>query len=161
ASLLEGVIKLDGHWEIDPKAPAEYDLSVTLSGQHVQNHHVRRLESLLGFGKFFLHDTAVTDEGLSWLRHQRQLRVITLDRCSIRGWGLRHLRPLVYLEHLDLDGSRVKGRGLVHLKSMKRLKHLALSDTPMTDDGLVHLKVLVKLELLDLGQTRVGDAGLA
>jgi hypothetical protein len=155
------VTKLKGHWEIDPKAPEDHHLSVTLAGKHVRDADLASLRWLAGLGQLHLHDTAVTDKGLWGLRRHRELRRLTLDRTPITDAGLLHLRDLVKLESLDLDGASVKGPGLVHLKALSRLESLGLSDTPLTDAGLAHLRGLEKLRLLDLSRTKVGDAGLA
>jgi Leucine-rich repeat (LRR) protein len=132
-----------------------------------------------------LHDTGVTDtgltpiEGTAWLKYLdiRSTRItddglarlrglsnaVSLDlqlNASVSDEGLAHLERLTNLNVLGLDHTKVSDGGLAHLKGLTALRRLSLGDTQVGDAGLVHLKGLTRLEFLYLKNTRVTDSGL-
>jgi hypothetical protein len=104
----------------------------------VTDEVARHFAGLPSLTTLSLENSEVTNDGLAFLEHLPQLKVLSLRRCS----------------NLDDDG-------LVHLEHVPNLERLLLLYTRTTNDGLKHLTHLDQLKVLDLrGCMQVGDAGL-
>ena len=93
-----------------PKAQAEAVAAIEKLGGRV------RLDAKSGEATVGLHNTQITDAGLT------------------------HLKGMTSLRGLDLHNTQITGAGLVHLKGLTSLKWLYLNDTQITDAGLTEIK---------------------
>lgn len=102
----------------------------------------------------------VTDSGLHFLSHQKQLQKLSLDGTSVEGHGLAYLRSPDAIELLGISNSPFSDAGLKHIAQMSSLKVLIVRNTKITDNGLAYLASLPALESLQIDRTAVTDSGL-
>ncbi len=106
-----------------------------------------------------LGNTAITDRGLTLLRHWKHLRRLELP-ASTTDAGLSHLLELPALEQLRVWPAKISNEGLATIGQLACLRFLDLTGSPIDDAGLPRLAGLTSLEVLDLRRTGVTDAGL-
>ena len=107
-----------------------------------------------------LHDTQVTDEGITHLGVLRHLRELNLSQTSISGSGFAALSSLRELEKLDLHHSAFTDEGARDLSALSSVRVLNLTQTKIRDNGLRCLASMRKLEELELALTDVSDDGV-
>lgn len=118
----------------------------------------------LDFGGYLGGRAAITDTGITHLRHLSKLESMNLDGTSVTGAGLSELQELSRLRFLFLGSTGITGRDLVHLKHLPNLRGLWLNHTKINDDDLEllknHVASLSGLEILHLAATEITDNGL-
>jgi hypothetical protein len=137
------------------KAPA-----LVLTGDRVSDATLKELQTLKNLQDLVLADTSVTDLGMEYVVHLRQLQGLAFKNTEISDTGLKHIGAITNLIDLDLWGTKVTDVGLKYLAGLTKLQSLGLRDTKVTDSGLNHLKPLVNLRQLELSGTRVTDNGV-
>jgi hypothetical protein len=87
-----------------------------------------------------LDSTAVTDDGLIWIRPLKNLTTLVLASNSITDAGLQNLKGLGDLENLYLEFVPITDAGLESLHGLTRLRQLSLEGTKVTPAGIGKLK---------------------
>jgi len=108
--------------------------------------HVSNIPSLR---ELVLHNTKVTDEGLSHVVKLSELTHLDLTCCkSVTDEGLGHVGAMVSLRTLKLGGCpQITDEGVRHLCGLILLDKLILHATLVTETGLEHLSALSKLQI--------------
>ena len=88
-----------------------------------------------------------------------QMAWLNLGRSAITDEGMKYLKPLTNLSKLHLEKTAVTDDGLAHLSDMERLEYLNLYGTTVSDNGLEHLKTLKTLKALYLWQSNATKEG--
>lgn len=104
--------------------------------------------------------TAITDDGLRFLKNAPGLTELNLSDTQVSDEGLRHVRSLIHLRTLNLTGTQVRGPGLRYLADLPRLSHLSVMRTAVDDTALSHIGTLVELDTLLLDGSNVTGKGL-
>jgi len=107
-----------------------------------------------------LQGSQVSNEGLSLLHHEKQLKWLNLNNTDITDRGLMQLGGLPALETLALENTAIRGPGLAILQDCRELRQLSLEGTLINDDALRLIGSLPGLENLDLSHTNVSVRGL-
>ena len=88
----------------------------------------------------YLDETAISDQGLSYLQRCSRLRCLSLNDTKITDNGLRHLRELKHLECLSLTDTAIGDAAIDHLLEIRKLRSLSLSNTGITLAGAERLR---------------------
>jgi hypothetical protein len=107
-----------------------------------------------------LSNSGVTDADLECLK-TLSCRRLVLDRVTVCGPGLVHLKNLPRLSELSLACPSLSFLGIRYVGELKSLKRLSLAGSGATDDSLNSLHGLANLTDLDLTGTKVTAAGVA
>ena len=100
----------------------------------------------------FLASQPITDAGLGQLSELRQLRELSLDRCNIRGKGLRDLElPRLREFTYGREGTNAVLANCQHLTG---LRSITLRCSDVTDAGLRKLAFATSLESLNIDQCK-------
>ena len=83
-----------------------------------------------------LAGTAISDDGLRFLSHSRELTSLDLREHHHLKHGLSHLSHLDLLKHLVLNGTGVDNSAMSCLAAFSNLRHLSLAETQVTPLGL-------------------------
>jgi len=83
------------------------------------------------FSRISLASTNVSDDDLFYLAKMSQLRELVLQKTAISGEGLPYLKDLPYLEVLNLSFTPMEDAHLLHLLEFKSLKKVYLFGTPV------------------------------
>jgi len=150
------------------------DRQVDLSGTNFSDADAGNLVWLIDVESLDLHDSQVTDAGLSHLQRCDGLRhLVNLDlrNCAVSDRGLSHLSGMSSLSSINLgsvmvgsgwpDGRQITDAGVVHLRGLSNLENLDLNGTMVTDACLGDVSRLTNLTHLWLASTDVTDAGIA
>jgi len=104
--------------------------------EHVTESGVARLAELSKLERLNLRGARMSDSGMEFLSHLRNLRELDVGITQITDTSLEHLEGLDHLEKLALGGNRIGQSGLVFLQFLPSLKHLDLSGAQITDSGV-------------------------
>jgi hypothetical protein len=108
-----------------------------------------------------LGGSAVTNAGLTDVRHAIGLRRLDLSLTEIGDEGLAHLADLRLLEFLDLSDTRITDHGIRdHLGRLAALREIRLRSTAVTEIGLNVLVELPELRRIDIRDTVVRPEAL-
>jgi len=133
---------------------------LNLSGANITDESLKSL-SRLHLEELDLSETAITNNGLAYLKNNPGLMSLNLGNCQwISDEGLRHIQDLTHLTRLYLKNLRVSNTGLDYLRRLFRLTHLVLRGTNISGTGLLILEGLYNLRYLDISRTQIDDAGL-
>lgn len=108
----------------------------------------------------------ITDQGLSFLKDNKNLRSLNLKDCTnITDEGRKVLETLPHLESLNLNSCKITDQGLKTIGKLKNLKSLDLSfcgeyPLSLTDQGIKELKELKNLKSLKLCGSSITDKGV-
>lgn len=87
-----------------------------------------------------LEETAISDEGLSYLHKFPNLEELRLcDPSLITDQGLKHFRHCPQLRTVMIKSALIHGEGLRYLKDLPHLERLFISSPLLTDDAWSHL----------------------
>jgi hypothetical protein len=112
------------------------------------------------WGVYFRAGSGVTNEHIQAVAAFRDLRHLTVGRCSIDDWAFDCLRGFSRLESLKIHSKKLKGDCLHQIVSPS-LEWLDLRDSPIEDAALLQLNTSLPIETLELSNTRITDVGLA
>jgi hypothetical protein len=129
--------------------------TLSLDTTNVCNSDLQTVAVMLNLSTLELHHcTAVTDDGLFYLRGLTCLRVLKLRYLAhVTNVGVSAIAPLSWLETLDLTSTRVNDH--CDLSPFVALRRLALAQTNVTG---ATLPALPNLRWLDLDGTKAGGA---
>jgi hypothetical protein len=116
--------------------------------------------NLAGLTHLDLNNTQVTDAGMVYFKHCKDLRSLHLSNTQVTDAGMAYFKDCKNLTELLLCWVQVGDPGLVHFQDCKALTSLNLAGTKVSDVGLGHFKDCKNLMSLELNTTQVGDAGL-
>ena len=157
--------------------------SVDLSQTNVRDSDLSELAQL-ALKKLSLSDTAISDEGASYLSAMPTLQELELSRTQVTiecldslvslpllqavnlpaelltDDTLSRLVGLSSLRSLNLDHSKITDAGLSLIAKMENIESLVLDACLITDSGLAALSGLRMLKHLQLRYTSIGDEGL-
>jgi hypothetical protein len=102
----------------------------------------------------------LTNEALSHLRHNPNIRELSLRYSGVTDFGMAHVATLTGLRSLDLYGMPITEAGIAHLTSLPHLKELVLTCSSVSDTSMAHVGMLTTLRELWIAGTDVGDEGL-
>ena len=101
----------------------------------------------------------LADSQLKMLSKLRNLEILSLTDCGIRGTCLQYLRDFD-LHGLNLTNTNIDAKHLALLGSARRIGSLCLAETSIDARGLAHLKEINRLTDLDLRQTSITNEDL-
>jgi hypothetical protein len=102
--------------------------------------------------------TQITDKGLAELHTLSDLRLLSLEKCTINGSAFEHLGALRRLDELDLRDTEFNDSAARHLQQFPRLKYLNLWKTQTTDAAMSEILQLNRLEQLFLSDNLTDSA---
>lgn len=109
-----------------------------------------------------LHESLVTDDGLSTLHRFQNLQRVGLNgNRNITSRGLATISQLHSLAICALSDTAVVDSDVEKLAQLPNLRELALKDTEITDKALQHLSQARNLRLLEVEKASVTAAGIA
>ena len=160
------LIKLSGFrlTEPDVQALSGMDLvrTLTLADCGLDDEALSNLSEMTKLTQLGLYDCPkITDVGAARLAALKELRILSLNGCSVGDETCKTLATLDKLEWIDLPRTRVTDQGIETLTSLKSLKNLALMDTRLTDKSVESLASIQGMNSLQLmGCKRLTDQGL-
>jgi hypothetical protein len=127
--------------EMTKIAAISQDLNLVLSSCPITNTGLSQLEGKYNVRCLVLTKTAITDEGIKYLRGMN-LQTLDLSSTKITDKGLAALGELEFprLKEIALERTRVTNDGLMHLASFKNLEWISIAGTKVTKEGIRHLK---------------------
>lgn len=160
----------------------EYLIADPFERADISDASMRYVVSLKELRVLGLPSTAVTDDGLMWLKALPNLVALDVSHAELDGYALEsfpRLRSLSLFEAkvnapqtwrsvgamkdlrmLDATGTGITNADLPHLLPLHRLSDLRLGGTAIDDDGLETLRELRSLKRLDLSATKISGSGL-
>jgi len=136
--------------------------SLDLSGSQITNQGLRCLRKRpFSVGSILLDNTTIGDEGLLWLRDNKNLVKLSLCGTKVTDQGMRHLQKMPSLRILSLSDTAVGDKGVQCLRNNKNITSLFLSGTKITDAGMAALGDGADLCRLNVSGTNIGDQGIA
>src|SRR5262249_39484871 len=146
----------DQAWEFVTEMPALHSLDTgTITDSAIPALAKKKLQALVLSGK------EVTDAGMTHLRNQSELGLLTLYHTSVGDTGLARLKGLPKLYQLLISGGNVTDAGLRSLPALPALGYLSLQEMPFTDKSLAALKDLKRLTILYVPGSKITNDGLA
>ena len=166
-------------------AAATWLHELCLCGTRISNDAMEIVGTNSTIWSLGLDDTNIDDNGIELLSPMLQLGILSMNRCSVTGIGLRRFKPSgtidFYLKGskvtdeslkimcsnelpvktLDLSDTAITDIGLQSLAGITQLNSLRLNNTAVTDNGIMFLAGLPVLEGLELSGTKVTEAGIA
>jgi sugar lactone lactonase YvrE len=107
-----------------------------------------------------LSGTAITSAGLIYLKPLRNLERLNICLTAVDDRGLEHLAGLTKMRRMVVCSSKITGTGFRHLQGMTQLESINLHSSPASDEGLKAICKLTSLTRLEIVHTHVTDAGL-
>ena len=156
-----------------------------LCGTKISNDAMEIVSTNSTIWSLGLDDTNIDDNGIELLSIMEQLGILSMNRCSITGTGLRRFKPsgtidfylkgskvidesleimcsnALPVKTLDLSDTAITDIGLQSLSGITQLSSLRLNNTAVSDNGIIFLARLPVLEGLELSGTKVTEAGIA
>jgi sugar lactone lactonase YvrE len=102
----------------------------------------------------------VTDDWLTRLEGQDQLRRLEVSGTAVTSAGLVHLKDLKNLEFLNVCLTAVDDRGFEHLAGLTKMRRMTVCSSKITGSGFAHLGAMTQLESINLHSSPASDAGL-
>lgn len=119
---------------------------------------IKELDTLY---KLDLHNTGLTDIGLSHISGLKNLANISLQKNpKLTDQGLQVLNLLQNLKSVNLTKLNISDQGLNFIQKNPKLEWLNISETQVTDESVQFLKTLNQMEKLFLRDTAITDAGM-
>jgi len=135
--------------------------SLRLYGTAISNEGLKYLKGIQGLRRVDLNGPKVTDDGMKYLGELLQLDELYLSNVAVGDTGVQDLTPLKKLRALTLAKTGVTDAGIALVSNNhRRLDYLSLPFNTLDDVALEHLSRLPMLSFLDIGSTRITDAGL-
>lgn len=122
--------------------------------------HLANLQGLPDVEQLYVASPKVTDEGLKFVQHLKQLRTLNLNATGVTDAGMTRLAHLACLRSLYLEETGIADVGMAHLSRLPELRTLSLCGTRITDNGLQHVRKMTRLDVLDVPDTGVTADGL-
>jgi hypothetical protein len=143
--------KIGGRISFDNQKPGKPVTRIAVRGDDFDDDVMKSLRLFPELKSLRLHEAAITDAGMSHLKHCKQLQHLDIGHSDITDKGIEAIAHLTELEDLDIGHTKVSGAGLAKLTELTKLKTIRLSGTMVSDADLAHLKNWPKLERLSLG----------
>lgn len=105
--------------------------------------------------KLFLRRTAITDAGLSELRHNSGIEVLDLYGTAVSDIGLTHISTLSSLKVLGLGNTEITDKGMSDIAKLSSLEKLSIPNNDLTDTGVSEVVGLRMLRQINLEHTKV------
>src|ERR1019366_6938090 len=102
----------------------------------------------------------VTDDWLTKIADQTELRRLELSGTAVASAGLVHLKGLTNLERLNVCLTAVDDRGFEHLAGLTKLRRMVVCSSKITGTGFQHLLACKQIESINLHSAPASDAGL-
>ncbi|WP_417384138.1 protein kinase domain-containing protein [Gimesia sp.] len=119
------------------------------------------LQGKLSLKKLDLHESGLTDKGLSYVSTLKNLTHISLHKnYKLTDEGLQVLAKLQKLRSVNLDQLGITDAGLIFIKYNPRLDWLNIKDTQITDSSVPDLIKLKSMNQLYLQGTKITDEGI-
>lgn len=108
-----------------------------------------------------LEDCHVMDDALVPLEGKLTLKTLDLHETGLTNAGLSHISSLVNLTHISLQKNReITDEGLQALANMKKLSSINLDRLNITDEGIAFIKHNPRLDWLNIKDTQITDASI-
>lgn len=104
--------------------------------------------------------TAVTSAGLVHLKDLKNLEILNVCLTAVDDRGFEHLAGLTKMKRMVVCSSKITGTGFKHLGDMKQIESINLHSSPASDAGLEAIGKLTNLRRLEIVHTNVTDVGL-
>ncbi|WP_417381584.1 protein kinase domain-containing protein [Gimesia sp.] len=147
---LKGLAKLeilrmeDCHVMDDALAPLEGKLTLKTLDLHetgLTNAGLSHVSSLLNLTHISLQkNREITDEGLRALANFKKLSSVNLDRLNITDYGLEFIKHNPRLDWLNIKDTHVSDKSIPHLIKLNRMKDLYLEGSKITDQGIQEIR---------------------
>ncbi len=135
--------------------------SLSLAETRFSDGDLARLKNARHLIRLDIHDTSVTDAGITHVRSIPTLQALLLGRTHISGAALEKLQPARSLTELDLEGTEIGDADLKnYLPGLPQLQILNLARTRVRGPGLQFVWRLRDLESLDLSGLHLGPNAL-
>ncbi len=115
----------------------------------VTNNIMKVLEAHPEIRYLNIANTAITDDGLKYLRFATSLRLLYLGK-EITDRGVDDITKAEHLEILDIAGTAISAKGIERLLPLTRLNFLCCSKSQATEESIYFLKYLPSLEKIHL-----------
>jgi serine/threonine protein kinase len=112
-------------------------------------------------GGLDLHNTAVSDKGLSLLSSSLpKVNWLSLKDTKVTDKGCGYLRKWQLLNSVDLSGTKVGDEGLSAIALAPAVSRLDISSTPITDNAVSALASMRSLKQLNVSSTALSDGAI-
>ncbi len=137
----------------------------SLDGIHIDDidagdESLKHISHLKTLKRLQLHQTEVTDIGVSYLKNLTNLEALSITRSGIRGSTLFDI-PLTKLVMLELSGHELDPKAFFKVGRYTSIKDIELTRTLLTDGMLQGIGKLSNLEHADLASNQLlTDSGI-
>ena len=114
---LAAITKLGGTVKFDRQRPGKPIISVDLHQSSVTDSGLSEIGELTRLETLNLGSTQVTDDGLAVLKQMADLEILYLNRTDVSDTGIEYLVELKNLRVLYIKHAKVTDRGVQHLQA--------------------------------------------
>lgn len=135
--------------------------TLLLADCYIKDDALDAIKNMTTLHKLDLHDSGITDQGLSHIGGLINLSHISLQKNkNLTNDGLQVLNQLQKLNSVNLARLNISDEGLIFLQNNPKLEWLNISETQVTDQSVKYLKMLNKLENLYLSDSKITKQGI-